>query len=158
MNTVLITGATSGIGRQLAEDYAKQGIYVIACGRNTDVLDELADKYASIEALAFDLTDLEQSKQALSGLGNVPDLWIFNAGDCEYVDNGQIDAALFKRVMDINVLGLTNAISACQDQFKKGHRLAIVGSIASVSGYSEATHRLISARQATLAKPSILSA
>lgn len=131
MNSVLITGATSGIGRQLAEDYAKQGTHVIACGRNTDALNELTQKYACVSALAFDLTDVEQSKQALSALENVPDLWIFNAGDCEYIDDGQIDAALFKRVMDINVLGLTNAISACQDQFKKGHRLAIVGSIAS---------------------------
>ena len=38
---ILITGATSGIGYQLAQDYAKQGHTVIACGRNQEALDEL---------------------------------------------------------------------------------------------------------------------
>ncbi|MDK2622828.1 SDR family NAD(P)-dependent oxidoreductase, partial [Vibrio vulnificus] len=41
MNSVLITGATSGIGKQLAKDYADAGATVIACGRNRQVLQEL---------------------------------------------------------------------------------------------------------------------
>ncbi|MBU2897853.1 SDR family NAD(P)-dependent oxidoreductase [Vibrio hepatarius] len=131
MNTVLITGATSGIGLQLATDYAKSGINVYACGRNQDRLRELSSQFSNLHALAFDLTDLEATKMALSGLADVPDLWILNAGDCEYIDNGQLDAMLVKRVFDINVIGLTNAIEACQPYFKQGQRLAIVGSIAS---------------------------
>jgi len=43
MNSVLITGATSGIGKQLAQDYADAGAKVIACGRNRQVLQELED-------------------------------------------------------------------------------------------------------------------
>ncbi len=39
--SVLITGATSGIGKQLALDYANEGWKVIACGRNEAVLAEL---------------------------------------------------------------------------------------------------------------------
>lgn len=45
--TVLITGATSGIGRALAERMIGAGIFVIAVGRQKDRLDELVTKYGS---------------------------------------------------------------------------------------------------------------
>lgn len=51
MTAVFITGATSGIGKQLALDYAKQGWQVIACGRNQSVLDSLHTQYANIFSL-----------------------------------------------------------------------------------------------------------
>ncbi|CAM3614586.1 SDR family oxidoreductase [Vibrio aquimaris] len=131
MKTVLITGATSGIGLQLAIDYAQTGAIVYACGRNQERLNELSSQFVNIHTLAFDLTDLDATKQTLSSLEHIPNLWILNAGDCEYIDDGQLDAKLVKRVFDINVVGLTNAIEACQPHFSRGQRLAIVGSIAS---------------------------
>lgn len=131
MKTVLITGATSGIGLQLAKDYAADNYFVYACGRNHTCLTELAASHSNVHPLTFDLTDLSATTTALSQLDPTPDVWILNAGDCEYIDNGQLDAQLVKRVFDINVIGLTNAIEACQSQFSAGHRLAIVGSIAS---------------------------
>ncbi|MCZ4295071.1 SDR family oxidoreductase [Vibrio sinaloensis] len=131
MNCVLITGATSGIGYQLAKDYAENGWHVIACGRNTAVLNEMVETSTSISSLTFDQTNLEQTKTALSHLPITPQLWIFNAGDCEYIEDGQLDAELIKRVFDINVIGLSNAIHACQPHFSAGHRVAIIGSIAS---------------------------
>ena len=42
-----------------------------------------------------------------------------------------MDAELVKRVFNVNVVGLANAIEACQMHFVPGHRIAIVGSIAS---------------------------
>ena len=60
MTCVLITGATSGIGLQLATDYAKEGWSVLACGRNQSQLDELAIQYPNITPVAFDVTDAEQ--------------------------------------------------------------------------------------------------
>jgi short-subunit dehydrogenase len=131
MNTVFITGATSGIGQQLALDYAANGSSVIACGRNSDALSELKTANPNITALQFDITNLEQTKQALTSLKIEPDLWIFNAGDCEYIDDGKIDTQLIERVFSVNVIGLTNGLEACQSYFKRGNRVAIVGSIAS---------------------------
>ncbi|MDN3609674.1 SDR family NAD(P)-dependent oxidoreductase [Vibrio ostreicida] len=131
MNCVLITGATSGIGKQLAKDYALSGWQVIACGRNVSALDNLRQFSPLIETISFDITDLVQTKDMLSKLDKQPNLWILNAGDCEYIDHGVMDAALVKRVMDINVLGVVNVIEACQHGFKVGDRLALVGSIAS---------------------------
>lgn len=131
MSGVLITGATSGIGRQLAQDYARLGWQVIACGRNEQVLSELSALYASITPLQFDLTDLDATLTALNSLPFIPTLWILNAGDCEYIDDGEMDARLMARVMQINVLGMANAIEAIQPHLSKSHRVALVGSIAS---------------------------
>ncbi|MFH4733460.1 SDR family oxidoreductase [Vibrio diabolicus] len=130
-NTILITGATSGIGKQLALDYANSDWSVIACGRNKDVLTELGAASSNIHTLQFDVTNHEQTQQALSSLPFTPSTWVFNAGDCEYMDNGVVDAKLMARVMNVNVVGVANCVEGCQPLLDKGHRIVIVGSIAS---------------------------
>lgn len=129
--SILITGATSGIGKQLALDYANSGWRVIACGRNESVLSELSDVSPQIETLRFDVTNYEETMHALSSLSFVPDTWFFNAGDCEYMDNGHVDARLMARVLNVNVIGVANCVEVCQSYFEAGHRVVIVGSIAS---------------------------
>ncbi|PCE65586.1 SDR family NAD(P)-dependent oxidoreductase [Salinivibrio sp. YCSC6] len=131
MKQVVITGATSGIGEQLARDYARQGWRVIACGRNQDKLDAMQRDHTSLERLVFDATDRDQTHQALGALSASSDLVILNAGTCEYIDYGKIDVPLFKRVFDINVFGVLNCIEALQASFVPGTHLAIVGSSAS---------------------------
>lgn len=58
--TVLITGATAGIGRALAERMVQNGITVIAVGRRKDRLDDLVAKYGAGKLVAeeFDVTNL----------------------------------------------------------------------------------------------------
>ncbi|ENM5771669.1 SDR family oxidoreductase [Vibrio mimicus] len=131
MKAVLITGATSGIGKQLALDYAKDGWQVIACGRNQQVLQALSAEFATIFPLAFDVTDHAATKTALSQLPFQPELWILNAGDCEYIDHGKMDISVMARVFNINVLGVAAVIEGIQSHLARGHRVAIVGSIAS---------------------------
>ena len=135
-NCVLITGATSGIGMQIAKDYAQNGSNVICCGRNLSRLNELESASEHIKALSFDITDSSSAQEAAKQLASLdiswhPSVWILNAGDCEYIDDGQIDAALFARVMNTNVTGVANCIEAFQSHFKAGHKVVIVGSIAS---------------------------
>lgn len=129
--SVLITGATSGIGKQLALDYANEGWKVIACGRNQAVLSELEASSQNIAILRFDITDYEQTQTVLNALPFTPETWLFNAGNCEYMDDGLVDAQLMARVMNVNVVGVANCVEACQSQFERGHRVVIVGSIAS---------------------------
>ena len=57
MTCVLITGATSGIGLQLATDYVKECWSVLACGRNQSQLDELTIHYPNLTPVAFHVTD-----------------------------------------------------------------------------------------------------
>ena len=60
--TVLVIGASSGIGQALAERMIENDIFVIASGRRRDRLDALVAKYGSdkVATSAFDITDLDK--------------------------------------------------------------------------------------------------
>jgi NAD(P)-dependent dehydrogenase (short-subunit alcohol dehydrogenase family) len=127
MKTVLITGASSGIGLQLAKDYALDRHQVIACGRDHNKLFRALDLYPS-KICTFDMTDAEQTQQALEK-ESAADLVILNAGYCEYIDDAKkFDATLFQRVMDTNVQGTVNCLAALLPKMKPGSRIAIVSS------------------------------
>ncbi len=135
---VLITGASSGIGKQLAVDYAKQGCSVIACGRNAPTLEALATVHPNIEPLVFDTTDEDQTRSRLSALNKEPDLIILNAGTCEYIEQGRLDPSLFKRVFNVNVFGVVNCIAGLQRFLSQGTHLALMGSTAAYVGLPRA--------------------
>ncbi len=127
MKTVLITGASSGIGLQLAKDYALDQHQVIACGRDHNKLTRALDLYPC-KICTFDMTDAEQTQQTLE-MESTADLVILNAGYCEYIDDAKnFDWQLFKRVMDTNVQGTVNCLAALLPKMKPGCRIAIVSS------------------------------
>ncbi|XDG03798.1 hypothetical protein ABKA04_003413 [Annulohypoxylon sp. FPYF3050] len=89
--TVLITGATSGIGRALAERMIGAGIFVIAVGRQKDRLDELVTKYGSkkVAGEVCNISDLDAlgdwSKKITTTYPNL-DCIFLNAGFQQIVD------------------------------------------------------------------------
>ena len=126
---IVITGATSGIGRQLAIDYKNEGHEVWALGRNPQALSELRE--LGLSTGQVDLTDREATLAWFSSLGFV-DLTILNAGTCEYIDMPAFDSALIQRVMRANVETVAICIEAVLPLLRKcsrGH-LAVVGSSA----------------------------
>ncbi|WP_028580166.1 SDR family NAD(P)-dependent oxidoreductase [Desulfogranum japonicum] len=126
---ILITGATSGIGKQLALDYHAEGHEVWALGRNERALAELSD--AGLHTGQLDLTDREAVLAWFSRL-QVVDLAILNAGTCEYIDLPAFDSALIQRVMRANVETVAICLEAVLPVLRKsshGH-LAVVGSSA----------------------------
>jgi short-subunit dehydrogenase len=130
MSTVLITGASSGIGKQLALDYAAQGQSVIACGRSQEKL-SLLEGHERITTRCFDVTDLHAVKTVFHQLPSRPKLWIFNAGDCEYIDQGVIDSQICLKVMQINFFGIVHCLEAAQSLLEPGDHVAVTGSVAS---------------------------
>ncbi len=127
---ILITGATSGIGRQLADDYIKDGHDVWTIGRNQQVLDELAE--AGFHTARLDLSERRESLEWFATLGAL-DLAILNAGSCEYVDLPEFDSALVSRVMRANVESVAISIEGVLPALRNGENphLVIVGSSAS---------------------------
>ncbi|HHQ4566880.1 TPA: SDR family NAD(P)-dependent oxidoreductase [Aeromonas hydrophila] len=123
---VLITGATSGIGFQLALDYRRAGWQVWGCGRDGERL--LALGRHGITPLQFDGRDASAVSEAAAGSPRV-DLVILNAGHCEYMDVAEgFDGALFARVIETNLVATGHALAAFLPLLGAGGRLAIVSS------------------------------
>ncbi|MGN5128891.1 SDR family NAD(P)-dependent oxidoreductase [Aeromonas hydrophila] len=123
---VLITGATSGIGFQLALDYRRAGWQVWGCGRDGERL--LALGRHGITPLQFDGRDASALSEAAASLPQV-DLVILNAGNCEYMDVTEgFDGALFARVIETNLVATGHALAAFLPLLGAGGRLAIVSS------------------------------
>ncbi|WP_300395195.1 SDR family NAD(P)-dependent oxidoreductase [uncultured Psychrobacter sp.] len=104
---IVITGATSGIGMQLAKDYLAKDQHVYAVGRDDEALAEL--KSLGATSIDLDLMDREAVIAAFEKLDTI-DLAICCAGTCEYLDMPNFDSESFMKVMSINMGTLSHAI------------------------------------------------
>jgi len=124
--TVLVTGANSGLGLEFAKQYAAKGWTVIATHRRRELpqtLAELVAQYPKVRVETLDVTDLEQAKALAAKLEDVPiDILVNNAGvyndrsGCASGDDacpgsyqtqsfGQLDFTLLDTIMDVNIKG-----------------------------------------------------
>lgn len=134
---IVITGATSGIGEQLAKDYAGLGHKLYVCGRNRDKLAQLS-ALGDVTTLAFDVTDRAACRQHLQPLSDV-DLVIMSAGVCEYIDDAQhFDAELVERVFAANFFGMVNCAEALLPNLKSGSRLVFIDSMSRLLPFTRA--------------------
>lgn len=104
---IVITGATSGIGKQLAKDYLSSAHRVYAVGRDEESLAELKDLGAV--AISLDLMDRQKVITAFAEIEQI-DLAICGAGTCEYLDMPNFDSEVFMKVMSVNMGTLSHAI------------------------------------------------
>lgn len=128
MKRILITGASSGIGKAVALRAAEQGYDVTACGRNQDRLSALTEENTAIKTLAFDVSNVEACMAAL--VEKTFDIVVLNAGTCEYVDVDDFDPDMFQRVFDANFFGAVNCLNAVLPNMQAGHQLVFVDSLA----------------------------
>ena len=133
---ILITGATSGIGNQLAKDYLLDGHHVYAVGRDDSALAELESLGA--ETVDLDLMDRDKVIDAFEKIEEV-DLAICGAGMCEYLDMPNFDSASFMKVMSVNMGTLSHAIEGILPKLiaSKG-RLVGIGSASAYVPFARA--------------------
>lgn len=133
---ILITGATSGIGKQLATDYLKAGHSVYAVGRDEDALAELESLGAT--SINVDLMDRDKVKAAFAPIDTI-DVAICGAGMCEYLDMPDFDSEVLMKVMSVNVGTLAHAIDAVLPKLiaSKG-RLVGIGSASAYVPFARA--------------------
>src|SRR6185437_3350064 len=109
--TVLITGATSGIGRHAALHLAERGHRVIATGRSERALVELAASHPALETLRLDVTDqasIDAAARAVTEMtgGRGLDVLVNNAGYGALGPTESISDADMRAQYDVNVFGL----------------------------------------------------
>ncbi len=138
--TVLVTGASSGIGEALAREYARRGAGVVLVARRLVRLNALAKELSSYGIPVFPIeADVSQSHSLNSALAPVLaqlsslDIVIANAG---FGVSGSVETLAvedYERQFQTNVFGVLRTFYATLEALKKSRgRFAIVGS---VNGY-----------------------
>lgn len=135
--TVMITGATSGIGKATAELFASNGFRLILTGRRSDRLQALEDSWTNeyhtdIMSLQFDVRNVSEVEAAINAL---PENWrqidilINNAGKAKGLDpihEGRLEH--WEEMIDTNIKGLlylTRAIAPAMVARREGHIINI---------------------------------
>lgn len=131
MKTVLITGASSGIGAAVAKRFADNNYKVYAGGRNQARLNDLASTHPNIITFTCDLTNKEAIQNIPVDFGEI-DILILNAGDCEYIDDPvNFDGDLFERVITNNLITVGYCLDVWLKRVKNNGQLVITSSSAS---------------------------
>lgn len=129
--TVAITGASGGLGRQLAQQAAARGARLALMARNETKLRELADELGG-DVLVFtgDVTSESDSKKFIEATvkkhGTLDQL-IANAGQSMWADFEQIEGTdLFRRLMEVNFMGVVNCIHPAIGALRKSNGQAVI--------------------------------
>ncbi len=132
MKTILITGASSGIGRATAELFLENGWRVGLIARRADRLAEIVDAHPKAVALPADVTDAAAMRTAFETFGHI-DVLFNNAG--LFGVSGPIDEIpleVWTEVMQVNINGMFIAAQLAFEQMRKqagGGRIINNGSL-----------------------------
>lgn len=142
-SSIVITGASSGIGEALALDYAAPGVALALNGRDAARLASVADacraKGATVLADTVDVVDRERLAAWLTAFDDAHpvDLVIANAGISIDKDNSSLDDfSVIRKTLDVNIGGVLNTVEPLMSRLmerRKG-QIAIVSSLASFIG------------------------
>ena len=131
---ILITGASSGIGKEMAKLLSKENCSLALLARRIDLLTELAGQItrnaARIEIQKCDVTNIDEVKSVLTNirekLGQI-DIAILNAGVGHRAGAKDYKSAISKLVFDTNVHGITNFVENLLPDFIERRSGTIVG-------------------------------
>jgi NAD(P)-dependent dehydrogenase (short-subunit alcohol dehydrogenase family) len=131
---IFITGASRGIGRAVAERYAKLGHKVVLAARDLRLLEDLSGSINSSGGESFfcecDVTNIDNMKAAIAfaedKLGHI-DVAVLNAGISGSPKFANMDSEEFKRIFQVNVFGMINGFEAVVPGMKARKSGTIVG-------------------------------
>jgi 3-hydroxybutyrate dehydrogenase len=136
----LVTGGGRGIGRAIAASLAQSGATVTVLGRDRMTLEEAVAAGAAHFTAVADVADQSAVTAAISeAAARQPiDILIANAGAAESALFAKSDAALFRRMMDVNFMGVVHTVQAALPSMKGRSygRIVAVASTAGLKGYA----------------------
>ena len=135
---IWITGASSGIGKALAEKFASRGWKVAVSARRKEILDKMSE-HDNIFSFPLDVTNQDQINENFLKIikeFNGIDLCVFSSGTYDPKLEQKINIKQNKFVMETNFFGVLYCIKAVEKYFKekKSGHISIVSSIAAYRG------------------------
>jgi uncharacterized oxidoreductase len=153
-NTIFITGATSGIGRALAEAFHGLGNQVIVAGRRRALLDEVTAANPGMAGIELDIADPTSIAAAAEQLiADHPGLNVLinNAGIMPFDDaSTRIDDAVSQSILATNLLGSIRMTSALIEHLKRQPQATIINNTSVLAYVPLAVTAVYSASKAAL--------
>jgi short-subunit dehydrogenase len=139
--TVVITGASSGVGRAIALEFARNGATLILAARRRLALDEVVNECKEMGgkamAVTTDVTDADAVKRlaaTATEFSGAIDIWINNAGVLAAGPFEETPAEVHDEVIRINLMGYIHGAHAAIPHFKQQKRGILINNI-SVGGW-----------------------
>ena len=152
---VWITGASSGIGKELAIKFAREGWQVAASARRENLLKDLNNQNPNIHPFPLDVNKEDEAKnvfQNIIGKFKTIDISVFCTGIHDPESEKLLNSKKIREIMETNFFGTLNCVMAVNNYFreKKNGHISIVSSVAgyrglpAASGYCASKSALIS--------------
>ncbi|UTF53110.1 SDR family NAD(P)-dependent oxidoreductase [Natronosalvus rutilus] len=149
-DVAIVTGASSGIGRTIAERFADDGVDVVICSREQENVDPVADAIEDSDrpgntlAVECDVTDseavaalVEATVETFGGL----DILVNNAGASFMANFDGISENGWRTILDINLTGTYLCTHAAADHLKDGGGIVVnLSSVAGIKGAPYMSH------------------
>lgn len=137
MKNIVILGASSGIGRELAMIYAAKGNRVAIAGRRVELLESMQQDNPDFVVKSFDISQIKRLvpklEELVVELGSI-DMLIISAGIGDL--NPDLDFEIEQRTINTNVMGFTSVCDWAMNYFIKegGGHLVGISSVAALRG------------------------
>lgn len=142
---IWVTGASSGLGKALAEQLAEAGNFVIASARSQTALADLAKQHpGKIKILPLDIShnlDLKKTAAQIREITDYLDMVICAAGICEYEDDLRFNPEVYERSLDVNFLGVVRCLNIALPLLKKSQlrpHFVAISSLSTCVGFPRA--------------------
>jgi NAD(P)-dependent dehydrogenase (short-subunit alcohol dehydrogenase family) len=134
-----VTGGGRGIGREIAASLRRAGATVTVVGRDSAALDDVIAAGAAHFREAADVVDQVALNTAVAAAAarRPIDILVANAGTVESAPFAKSDDALFRRMLDVNLMGVVHAIRAALPAMRGRPygRIVVIASTAGLKGY-----------------------
>jgi NAD(P)-dependent dehydrogenase (short-subunit alcohol dehydrogenase family) len=139
--TVVITGASSGMGLAMAQAFARRGARLVLAARSPQALEDAVRACSALGAAAIavptDVSDADAVRAladaAVSRFGKI-DVWINNAGMSLWGEFEQIPLAAQRRLIEVNLLGTINGCHAAVPHMLRNGGRGVIINMSSIGG------------------------